>query len=285
MNIRRPYLAAGVSWGALLGILVGLAANVFVFGAGWPDLIGGDTEPVPTGRGLPVSAILTGLVTFAACTAAGWVAGGRAEASGVDRRRARRFGLGLLGLWAVAALVLVGVVIVGVEQEEIDQQTAAAQENAFSRLYAQRHTVTRIDFFGWNAERGSAGIVLHGNRSGDYQIGWRVTETKSGQVLAEGRQAVTLELGRRIVVIPLDRSSLITAYRKSVLPGAAGEVVDGVFRLTATVEPVPSPAERSTLPPQELQTLSIGQSTLRSTGFVDMPVSFPLSAAPTASTD
>lgn len=285
MSIRTIYLAAGAAWGALLGALVGLAAYVFVFGAGWHDLLDGDRGPVVTERVLPVLAILTGLVTLAACVAAGWYTGGRLVEAGVDHRRARRAGLGLLGVWAVTATSLVGVAIVGVEQEAADQATAAAQETAFSRLYAERHTIDRIDFFGWNAEDGSAGIVLRGNRSGDYQVGWQVTESNSGRVLAEGRQTVTLALGRRIVVIQINKASLITAYRETALPGKGGVVVDAVFRLTATAEPVPSPAERTSLPPQELQTLSIGQSTLRSTGKVDVPLSFSLSAAPAANTD
>ena len=285
MSIRTIYLAAGAAWGALLGTLIGLAAYVFVFGAGWHDLFDGDSGPVATERVLPVLATLTGLVTLAAGVAAGWYTGGRLVAAGVDHRRARRAGLGLLGLWAVTAISLVGVAIVGVEQEVADQATAAAQETAFSRLYAERHTIDRIDFFGWNAENGSAGIVLRGNRSGDYQVDWQLTEPKSGQVLAEGREMVTLMLGRRIVVIHLDQASLIAAYPETVLPGKSGAVVDAVFRLTATAEPVPSPAERASLPPQELQALTIGQSTLRSTGKMDVPLSFSLSAAPAANTE
>jgi len=285
MSLRALYLAVGAAWGVLLGTLVGLAAYVFVFGGGWLHIVDVDAGTATSGWIQPVLAILAGLVTVAACAAAGWVAGGKVAASRVGRRWARRAGLGLLGLWAVAASGLVGVAIVGVEREAADQQTAAVQETAFSRLYAERHTIDRIDFFGWNAENGSAGIVLRGNRSGDYQIEWQVIEPNSGHVLAEGRETVTLELGRRVVVINLDRANLITAYRETVPPEATGAVFDGVFRLTATIEPVPSPAERASLPAQELQTLAIGQSTLRSTGAVDVPVSFRMSAVPAATTD
>ncbi|HEY5597862.1 MAG TPA: hypothetical protein VIK47_03560, partial [Kiloniellales bacterium] len=85
--------------------------------------------------------------------------------------------------------------------------------------------------------------------------------------------------GRRTVVIALDRATLIAAYRDSVLTGAGGVKVDEAFRLAVMVEPIPSPAERASMPPRELQNLAIGQSSLRSGGEVAVPMSFQVSAA------
>lgn len=196
-----------------------------------------------------------------------------------------------LAVGVAVSVAIVVIFLVGIERQGADQEQGEAREAAFARLSADRHTIDRIEFFGWNADSGSAGVVMRGNRSGDYHISWQVTEPTYGQVLAQGREMVSLGPGRRTVVIGLERGVLIAAYREKVLRGTGGAggtgsvTVDEAFRLAATVEPVLSSEESAALPPREVQNLALGQSSLRSDVGVDVRFSFQLPAAPTVQTD
>gem|GEM_PF-4327794 len=185
---------------------------------------------------------------------------------------------------AVSAAVIV-IFLAGTERQATDQERDKAREAAFARLSADRHTIDRIEFFGWNADSGSAGIVIRGNRGSDYHISWQVTEPTNGQVLAQGREMVSLGPGRRTVVIGLKRGAIIAAYREKVLKDAGGVKVDEAFHLAATAEPALNPEESAALPPREVQNLAIGQSSLRSGVGIDLHFSFQLPAAPAVRTD
>lgn len=262
MTNRALFLAVGAAWGVLLGGLVGWA--------------------------LPAFASFAGFIAFTMCVAAGWVYGGRVGSPTADRRRTRRTGFGLLGLWAVTGAAIVAVSPVGFERQVASPEQGKARAAAFASLSAANHTIERIDFFGWNADWGSAGIVMRGSRNGDYHISWQVTEPTDGQVLAKGRKTVALGPGRRTMVIGFERGVLSAAYREKVhgATGGTGSVkIDETFRFAATVEPVLSPEERAAMPPREVQNLELGQSSLRSGDGVDVPISFQLPAAPTTQTD
>ncbi len=259
MTNRALFLAVGAAWGVLLGGL-----------AGWA---------------LPAFAIFAGFMAFTMSVAAGWVYGGRVCSHAVDRRRTRRTGFGLLGLWAVASAAIVSMSLIGFERQVAGPEQGKARGAAFASLSAANHTIDRIDFFGWNADWGSAGIVMRGSRNGDYHISWQVTESAHGQVLAEGRKTVALGPGRRTMVIGFERGVLSAAYREKVHGGTGGVKIDETFRFAATVEPVLSPEERAAMPPREVQNLELGQSSLRSGDGVDVPLSFQLPAAPTTQTD
>jgi len=205
----------------------------------------------------------------------------RALFIGVGARR----GIILGGLLVAALVGIVAISLVGLEQEVAEEERGGAQETAFASFAAGQHTIDRIEFFGWNADAGSAGIVMRGNRAGDYHISWTVTESTHGQVLAEGREMVSLGPGRRTVVIPLARDGLIEAYREKLVKGAGGVIVDEAFRLAATLEPALSPDESAVLPPREIQNLAIGRSSLRSVAGIDLPMSFQLPAGPAIQTD
>ena len=265
MTNRALFLAVGAAWGVLLGGL-----------AGWA---------------IPAFAVFAGIMAFTLCVAAGWVYGGRVCSHAVDRRRTQRTGFGLLGLWAVTGAAIVAISLIGFERQVAGPEQGKAREATFASLSAANHTIDRIDFFGWNADWGSAGIVMRGSRNGDYRISWQVTESTHGQVLAEGRKTVALGPGRRTMVIGFERGVLSAAYREKVHgatggTGGTGVVeIDETLRFAATVEPVLSPEERVAMPPREVQNLELGQSTLRSSDGVDVPLSFQLPAAPTTQTD
>ena len=192
----------------------------------------------------------------------------------------------LIATGAATLVVIAAIFFVGVERQAVDQDQGEAREAVFTSLSASRHIIDRIEFFGWNADSGSAGIVMRGSRRGDYNISWRLIEPTSGQVLAEGRKMVSLGPGRRTEVIGLERGAIIAAYREKVLGGAGGDVVvDEAFRLAATVEPALSPEESAALPPREVQNLVVGQSSLRSDVGIDVRFSFQLPATPAIQTD
>ena len=203
----------------------------------------------------------------------------------MTKRRIKLIGFSLLGL-AVAVLVgIAAIFLTNNDQVITAQEQHDAREAAFANLTKAHHTIDRIEFFGWNDEMGSAGVVMRGNRDGAYHIAWQVTEPASGQILAQGRETVSLGPGRRTVVIPLARDSLIEAYREKVLNGADEIVADVNFRLAATVEPALNPEESATLPPLEVQNLALGQSSLRSDVGIDLPVSFQVYDTPAIQTD
>lgn len=191
----------------------------------------------------------------------------------------------LFAVGAAALVAVAAVFFVGIDRQAVNQDQGEARTAAFARLSTDRHTIDRIEFFGWNADSGSAGIVMRGNRNGDYQISWRMIDPTTGQALVEGRKMVSLGPGRRTVVIGLARGTLVSTYREKVLGGAGGVAVDEAFRLAATVEPALSPEESAALPPDEVQNLALGQSSLRSDAGVDVRLSFQLPTAPAAQTD
>jgi hypothetical protein len=194
----------------------------------------------------------------------------------------------ILAVGVTVSLAIVAIFSIGIERQEAGLDQSESPKAAFDRLSAERHTIDRIEFFGWNAGSGSAGIVMRGNRGGDYHISWRMTETASGQVLAQDRKMVTLGPGRRTVVIGFVRDNLIAAYREKILEdmgGAGGTSVDETFRLTASVAPALSPEENAALPPREVRNLALGQSLLRSDSGIDIRFSFQLPVAPAVRTD
>lgn len=285
MSLRTLFLMVGATWGLILGGLVGEAAFVLIFGVGWLPILSGDSWPEIANRALPAIAVLAGILIFAICVVAGWRYGARAMSRAANQPRARRAGFGLLGL---SLAILVGIAAlsqIDTDSNVADQETSDAQEAALANLTAARHTIDRIEFFGWNADTGSAGIVMRGNRSGDYHLTWQVVEPANGQVLADGRQLVSLGPGRRTVVVPLARDHMIEAYREKVLKGAGGVSIDALFRLAAAVEPALSPEESAALPPSEIQNLAAGRSALRSDVGIDFPMSFQVPDVRSIQTD
>jgi hypothetical protein len=197
----------------------------------------------------------------------------------------RRTGFGLLGILAVVFIAAAVMLLADREQPVTDRGQLEAQREAFANFSATHHTIDRIDFFGWNADSGSAGIVMRGNRAGDYRISWQVTESAHNEVLAQGRTIVSLGPGRRTVVVPLARNEIVEAYREKVLKGAGRALVDETFRLAVTVAPVLSPKEIAILPPREVENLAAGHSSLHSYVGIDLSISFEVPAAPAVQTD
>jgi len=198
---------------------------------------------------------------------------------------ARRTADGLLGLLLAIFAALAAMYLIDRDEQVSGLELSKNQQAAFANITATRHTIDRIEFFGWNADSGSAGIVIRGNRAGGYRITWQVTEASHGQILAEGVTTVTFGPGRRTVVIPLARDEIVEAYRDKVLKGAGGIRVDETFRLAATLEPVLSAEEITVLPPGEVRKLANGRSALRSDVGVDLPMSFQVPDDPAVQTD
>jgi len=197
--------------------------------------------------------------------------------------RARFFIVG-----AVTAVALVVAALFGIEWQATTRpevKVVAAENPAFQRLLAERHTIERIDFFGWNAETGTVGVTVRGVRSGPYRFTWEIAEPTHGRMLDSGGRTVTLDPGRRTIIIVLDLGRLAAAYREMVPTGASGGLVKETLRLTASLEPEPSATERDALPPGELQDLASGHSALRDAGASTVPAALQIPSEPAHSTD
>jgi hypothetical protein len=271
VSARALFIIVGAAWGLLLAVAGGFVAHVTTTG--------------PSDLGF---ALAIGLAMLVGGAIGGWRYG-RIGGAGMGARlpRARRSGYRLLGLWAVVAAALLVALIVDTEWRATERQAveAAAQDAAFQRLLADRHRIERIDFFGWNADSGTAGVIVRGVRDGTYQFAWEITEPTYGRTLDSGEETLTLEPGRRTIIIGLEMGRLAAAYREKVLTGAGGVLIQETLHLSAHLTPVPDPAEQEILPPAELQDLIDGRSPLRDVGTGTVAVSFQIPPVPEQTTD
>lgn len=187
----------------------------------------------------------------------------------------------------IAALALVGAALfVAVPWPSTRQSVDVATSDAgFQRLLADRHTIERVEFFGWNAESGTVGVTVRGIRRGTYKFAWEITESGNGLALESGGRTVTLDPGRRTIVIAFDLGRLVAAYRELGLFGGRVGPITETLRLIASLEPVPGPAERAALSPGELQDLDTGHSSLRHVGTGAVPATLRVPAEPPQNTD
>ena len=128
-------------------------------------------------------------------------------------------------------------------------------------------------------------MVVRGSRRGTYRFDWEIADSTDGRTLDSGGETLPLEPGRRTIIIQLDLGRLAAAYRTQVPTGAGGGLIKEMLRLTASLEPVPSPTERAALPPRELQDLAAGRSPLRDVRDGTVPASFQVPSVPPPGTD
>lgn len=188
---------------------------------------------------------------------------------------------------AVAALALVGAALFVARPWPFARPaaTVATGDAGFQRLLAERHTIERVEFFGWNADSGTVGVTVRGTRRGAYKFAWEITGSAKDLALESGGRTVTLDPGRRTIVIAFDLGRLAAAYREMGLFAAGAGPVTETLRLTASLEPVPGPTERAVLSPSELQDLGTGHSSLRHVGVGAVPATLHIPSEPTQSTD
>lgn len=200
---------------------------------------------------------------------------------------AMRTRVGIVAGGAVAALALVGAALYVAKPWPTAPlaPNVATGDAGFQRLLAERHTIERVEFFGWNADSGTVGVTVRGTRRGAYNFAWEIAEPGKGLALESGGRTVTLDPGRRTIVIAFDLGRLAAAYREMGLFGGRDGSITETLRLIASLEPVPGPAERAALSPGELQDLATGHSSLRHVGTGAVPATLQAPAELLHSTD
>jgi F0F1-type ATP synthase membrane subunit c/vacuolar-type H+-ATPase subunit K len=254
MRLRSLYLLASLVLGGLAALAVAL--QVFALGAGvsWLYLFGDDPWPARAESVLVGASLAAGLATLGASLAFGYLHGRRCE-SAPRPERARRRGRGLLlgglALW----LLVAGLGLWQQERQSSARAAAAVQEAAVLRL----------------------SLALAGARSGAYRLAWQLSDPLYGVTLLSGEQRLALGPQAASAKLAFEMSALAERYRETVLQGRSDKVlVDGIFRLQLSLEPLLDDEERRDLPAREIGNLERGLSDLRFETQVEVPVALDL---------
>ena len=106
---------------------------------------------------------------------------------------------------------------------------------------------------------------------------WQLDEPLYGVSLLSGEQRLDLGPAGVSADVVLDMAALAERYRETVLEGRRDKVlVDGVFRLQISLEPLLDEAERRALPAREIDNLDRGLSGLIYETRAEVPVSLDL---------
>lgn len=276
MNAKRLFIAAGMAWGILLGIVGGMYAGGVAAGVAWLFLFGDDRWPGWGETAIIGVAVVAGLAILTGCIALGWAVGrGYEDAEAAHRAR---------GGWIAAGLILLavlacagGVWSVARQQEGIDrqrqEQAAAGMNLADMQAATHRLTGIDIDWRGGGAD-GSATVRLDGKRAGVYRLEWRIGGQSVKQPLMTGAARLDLVPGPASTDIAIPAEALVDGYRALLSHRNASIMVDEPFTLEARLIPILGPAEEAALPQGERRNLEQGWSPLIDEASAEFPVRF-----------
>ena len=276
MNVKRLFIAAGMAWGILLGIVGGMYAGGVAAGVAWLFLFGDDRWPGWGESAVIGVAVVAGLAILTGCIALGWAVGRGYEDAGAARR-AR-------GGWIAAGLILLavlacagGVWSVARQQAEFDHRVEelADQAGNLADLYLDTHRFTGIDidWRGGGAD-GSATVLLDGKRAGAYRLEWRIGGQSFKQPLMTGEARLDLVPGPASTDIAIPAGALVDGYRAILSHQNANVMVDEPFTLEARLTPILNAAEKAALPQGERRNLEQGRSMLIDEASAEFPVRF-----------
>ncbi len=276
MNVKRLFIAAGMAWGILLGIVGGMYAGGVAAGVVWLFLFGDDRWPGWGESAVIGVAVVAGLAILTGCIALGWAVGRGYEDAGAARR-AR-------GGWIAAGLILLavlacagGVWSVARQQAEFDHRVEelADQAGNLADLYLDTHRFTGIDidWRGGGAD-GSATVRLDGKRAGAYRLEWRIGGQSFKQPLMTGEARLDLVPGPASTDIAIPAEALVDGYRAILSHQNANVMVDEPFTLEARLTPILNAAEKAALPQGERRNLEQGRSMLIDEASAEFPVRF-----------
>jgi F0F1-type ATP synthase membrane subunit c/vacuolar-type H+-ATPase subunit K len=276
MRLRSLYLLTGLVLGGLAALAVAL--QVFAVGAGvsWLYLFGDEPWPARAQWVLMGAALAAGLATLGAGLAFGYLHGRRCE-SAPRPERARRRGRGLLlgglALW----LLVVGLGLWQQERQSSARAAAAVQEAAFASLLQARHVIAGVAIAEPDGAELRLSLALTGARSGAYRLAWQLSDPLYGVTLLSGEQHLALGPEAASADLGFEIAVLAERYRETVLQGRSDKVlVDGVFRLQLSLEPLLDGEERRDLPAREIGNLERGLSGLIFETRAEVPVALDL---------
>jgi F0F1-type ATP synthase membrane subunit c/vacuolar-type H+-ATPase subunit K len=276
MRLRSLYLLASLVLGGLAALAVAL--QVFALGAGvsWLYLFGDDPWPARAESVLVGASLAAGLATLGASLAFGYLHGRRCESAPRPeraRRRGRALLLGGLALW----LLVAGLGLWQQERQSSARAAAAVQEAAFVDLLQARHVITDIALADSDAAALRLSLALAGARRGAYRLAWQLSDPLYGVTLLSGEQHLALGPEAASADLGFEIAVLAERYRETVLQGRSDKVlVDGIFRLQLSLEPLLDDEERRDLPAREIGNLERGLSDLRFETQVEVPVALDL---------
>lgn len=276
LQTRTIWTLAGGAWGLLVGLISALQAAGFLAGVGWLFIFGDDPWPEAANWVLLGLTVIAGLIPLILLTWLGRRLGIAFESESRQRLRTRRRG------WFVFALAAAGIAIGGAMAGAgaLTERARRADREAAERQYAQleqaAHRITRVALSGGPPPTVEVEVELDGTRTGEYVLDWRVRESVYDSTLAAGSRILTLPEGAATVDVAIDTATVRAAYRRSVLGGKGGAVVDEDFDLGLSLRPILTPEEAARLPDAEVRNLELGDSELVSVAREPFPVRFEL---------
>lgn len=280
MRLRSLYMLAGGAWGLALAPLAGFGAGAFAAGVAWLYIFGDDPWPAAAGPSILAVALVVVGAVLAACVGGGYLYGRSRE--GVPRPlRARRRGAALLAAGLAAAVGLMVLYVGSLGEQTRERQAADEDEAALAQLLTSRHGIAALQVAPvGDGELVRASLRVRGNRTGLYRLRWTVGEPAYGVILQEDSLELDLSPGEHSVALQISTADLAAAYRRAILEGRGAAIVDTFLKLEATLTPVLSDTERSTLPERELRNLRLGYSRLIAEAQTDFALSFTIRARP-----
>lgn len=281
MRLRVLYALVGLAWGLVLAAPTAIWTGAMAAGVSWLLLFGDSPWPDRAAAAIMALAVVAGLAVAAIGAMSGYFLGRRQELrqqTAGDPGAARKRGYLAGGAAIVAAGILAGLALSGARDEGQRREATDQRAAAFARLAQSRHQIITIDVTG----PGGGGfhevkIRTVGDRPGQYQLKWRVTEQAYKKVLLQGADVIALDRGEQAMTFSFAAEQLQRNYRRLVLDShssGGGVLVEEEFMVHATLQPVLTPEEFNALPADEKQNLSLGQSPLIHTESVPFPVRF-----------
>lgn len=276
LRTRTIWTLAGGAWGLLVGLVTALQTAGFLAGVGWLFIFGDDRWPEAANWVLLGLTTVAGLVPVVLLAWLGRRLGIAFESESRQRLRTRRRGWFVFAL-AVGGLALgAGMAGAGALTERARRADREAAERQFTQMVESTHRITGVAVAGGTPPVVDVGVSLDGERAGEYLLDWRLREAAYDSTLATGSRTLTLDAGEAEVVVGVDTAAVRSAYRRSLLDGAGGVLVNEDLELRFTLRPILTPLEASRLPDERVRSLELGDSGLVSARTAPFPVRFEL---------
>lgn len=274
MRLRSRYLLLGVSWSLLLAPATAYAVLGVIAGALWIYVYGDNPWPAFADSIIPVVGLAAFTTTAAVFICFAYSYGRQREVAGKGDDPGERRTVLLLTL---APLALLAIASIDFWQRGMRQAEATAEldwrETAFNELLNASHRVARLTAHQTVGNDFEVAVTSSGGQAGPYRLFWKVQDMVNREVLAE--DADDLELGAEAVEFSLEISigELANGYLNAILSGG-GVFVDEHFELVVTLEPVIEEQDLEAWPSYARDQWERGESPLRSTAAMQLPVQF-----------
>lgn len=274
MRLRNRYLLLGVAWALFLAPATAYVVLRVVAGALWIHVFGDNPWPTATYWLIPVIGLVVFAATAMCCIYFAYRYGRQREVAAKDDDPQERRNILLLTLAPLALLVIASVAFWqrGLQQAEA---TAAIErrEAAFNDLLDARHRVAGLTAHRTVSNDFEATITSSGGQAGSYRLLWEVRDRVYRAILAKEANYVELGIEAAEFSIEISIGELASSYRDSILT-VGGVLVDEPFELFVTLEPAIEEEDREAWPAFASHQWERGETPLRSTVAIELPVQF-----------